>query len=390
MTENMIDYDIIGFASIALVSLLSLITAFRLKGITKIIIVALSIRILLILIGHYIHPLPDSTGDALTFESLSSKLAIDGFFNLLNIYEGPSAQFISWLIAIPYSLFGRSMLMAQSISLFFGICCIVLAWNLANKVWDKQTAIKVAWTTALFPSLVLYSVLVMREVYFCFFLLISLHGVYEWSKKETFKSFILAMSGFVGGIFFHGAIAVGAVVFLAFVSLVTFKKIFTSLINFKINFANLAIFFIFLSIVQLFLTNKFSVSYLGNFNSLLNFEIYLESTEVATRGNASWPEWTKIDSYSEVIYKAPLRSLYFVFSPFPWDVKETKHLIGMFDSFFYIYFVYLIICNIKNVWRDRGLRVILFILLAYLFVFGFGVGNFGTGIRHRSKLLSYL
>ena len=139
--------------------------------------------------------------------------------------------------------------------------------------------------------------------------------------------------------------------------------------------------------MQLFLTNKFSVSYLGNFNSLLNFEIYLESTEVATRGNASWPEWTKIDSYSEVIYKAPLRSLYFVFSPFPWDVKETKHLIGMFDSFFYIYFVYLIICNIKNVWRDRGLRVILFILLAYLFVFGFGVGNFGTGIRHRSKFV---
>ena len=87
------------------------------------------------------YSLPDSTGDALTFESLSSKLAIDGFFNLLNIYEGPSTQFISWLIAIPYSLFGRSMLMAQSISLFFGICCIVLAWNLANKVWDKQTAI---------------------------------------------------------------------------------------------------------------------------------------------------------------------------------------------------------------------------------------------------------
>ena len=53
------------------------------------------------------------------------------------------------------------------------------------------------------------------------------------------------MSGFVGGIFFHGAIAVGAVVFLAFVSLVTFKKIFTSLINFKINFAKLAIFFFF-------------------------------------------------------------------------------------------------------------------------------------------------
>tara|TARA_Y200000002_G_scaffold339231_1_gene309093 strand:+ start:76 stop:237 length:162 start_codon:yes stop_codon:yes gene_type:complete len=29
----------------------------------------------------------------------------------------------------------------------------------------------------------------------------------------------------------------------------------------------------------------------------------------------------------------------------------------------------------------------LMILLAYIFVFGLGVGNFGTGIRHRSKFV---
>ena len=203
MTGNMIDYDIIGFVSIALVSLLSILAAFRLRDVTSIIIVALSIRVILILIGHYVHPLPDSTADAVTFEGFSNRMAADGFFNLLSYYEGPSSQFISWLIAVFYSLFGRSMLMAQSISLLLGMGCIFLAWNLAKKLWDKQTAKKVAWTTALFPSLVLYSVLVMREVYFCFFLLVALHGVCDWIKKETLKSFILAMSGFVGGIFFH-------------------------------------------------------------------------------------------------------------------------------------------------------------------------------------------
>ena len=387
MTGNMIDYDMIGFASIALVSLLSILAAFRLRDITSIIIVALSIRVILILIGHYVHPLPDSTADAVTFEGISNRMAADGFFNLLSYYEGPSSQFLSWLIAVPYSLFGRSVLMAQSISLFFGISCILLAWNLSHKLWDKQTAKKVAWITALFPSLVLYSVLVMREVYFCFFLLVALHGVCDWIKKETLKSFILAMSGFVGGIFFHGAIAVGAIVFLIFVSVVTFKKILTSLINLKMNLTKLAIFLIFLGIAQLYITNKITLSYLGNFKGLSNMDKYLSSTEVATRGTASWPEWTTIQSYTEVIYKAPLRSLYFVFAPFPWDIKETKHLIGMFDSFFYMYFVYLIISNLKNIWKDRRLRIVLLMLLAYLFVFGFGVGNFGTGIRHRSKFV---
>ena len=387
MTRNMIDYDIIGFASIALVSLLSLLMALRFKEIVTIIFVALTVRIITILIGHYIHPLPDSTGDAMTFESLSSGLAADGFFNLINLYEGPSSQFISWVIAIPYSLFGRSLLMAQSISMFLGIGCIFLAWSLAKKLWDNQTAKKVAWTIALFPSLILYSVLVMREVYFCFFLLIALNGVCDWIKQENFKSFILAMSGFVGGVFFHGSMIVGAIIFLALVGGITLKKIVISLINFRINFSKLVIFLVFLGITQLYITNKIDVTYLGDFKSLKKTENYLISTNIATRGNASWPEWTKINSYTEALYKAPLRSLYFVFAPFPWDVKNTKHLIGLLDSFFYMYLVYLIFSNIKNIWRDRCLRIMLVILLAFIFVFGLGVGNFGTGIRHRSKFV---
>ena len=180
---------------------------------------------------------------------------------------------------------------------------------------------------------------------------------------------------------------VGAIVFLIFVGWVTLKKISISLINLRINFSKLVIFLIFLGITQLYITNKISVSYLGDFKSLYEMEKYLVSTNVATRGNASWPEWTKINSYTEALYKAPLRSLYFVFAPFPWDIKDTKHFIGLLDSFFYMYFVYLIISNIKNIWRDRCLRIMLVILISFIFVYGVGVGNFGTAIRHRSKFV---
>ena len=74
-----------------------------------------------------------------------------------------------------------------------------------------------------------------------------------------------------------------------------------------------------------------------------------------------------------------------MFAPFPWDVQHFKHLVGMFDSFIYLYLTFLILKNRNYIWKDPVLKIFLIILLSYIIVFGIGVGNFGTGIRHRSK-----
>jgi len=387
--------DLLGFTSIAIVSFITLLIAFRCKDISIILYTALVFRIFVILIGHYIAPLPDSTADATTFERQAWIIGQDGFFNVIKLfssptlgeYQSPISGFISWFIAIPYSLFGRSILMAQSISMFFGIACVFVGWKLSTKIWDKRAARKVAWTIALFPSLVLYSVLVLREVYVSFFLLVAIYGVYDWAKTESLKSIIIAITGFLGATLFHGSMIVGAIIFTIIVGIIYLKKMLTSLINFRINFKKTIIFLIVLISLQSFISNKIEVTYLGHFKDATNLDYLIERTNISTRGDASWPEWTKIKTNLEFFYKAPLRSIYFVFSPFPWDVKNIKHLIGMFDAFFYTYMSYLILSNIKYIWKDPCLRIILLILLGYIFVFGLGVGNFGTGIRHRSKFV---
>ena len=116
--------DLIGLNTILLVSLLFIFIGSRKPSISKIIYVALSIRVLLILLNNYVIDLPDSRKDARSYESDAWEWAQNGFSNLSNYYTGPDAEFISWMIAIPYSLFGRSILMAQSISMFFGIACV--------------------------------------------------------------------------------------------------------------------------------------------------------------------------------------------------------------------------------------------------------------------------
>ncbi len=102
-------------------------------------------------------------------------------------------------------------------------------------------------------------------------------------------------------------------------------------------------------------------------------------------GGAAYPEWTIINSPTEILYKTPVRALYFLFSPFPWDIKKKVHLVGMIDGLFYMALVFLIFRNLKVIWKDPALRIILLILFCYFLIFGIGVSNFGTGLRHRSK-----
>lgn len=381
--------DVLGFTGILLVCLLTFIISLRHPDVSKILYAGLGLRIFVLLLGHYLITLPDSTDDAWNFENKAWIWGQNDFFYALSNYTGPSPDFISWLISIPYSLFGRSLLMAQSISLFFGVASIFLCWLIAKKLWSDHIANKVGWITALFPSLILYSVLFLREVYIVFFILLALLGVVSWAKTNNLKSFILAMIGFIGATFFHGAMMIGAIAFISIVGISSLKETLKFISRGKINFKISIFLFSFVILAGLYLTNNIKVPYLGNFKSTSSIENLSIKTKLNTHGDASWPKWTIIRSVSDLFYKIPVRASYFVFGPFPWDVKKFKHLIGMFDAFLYMYLVYLIISNIRIILKDPALRIVLIILLSYILVFSVGVGNFGTSIRHRSKFVVF-
>ena len=384
--DNLLKVDLLGFTSILLVILITYLMALRWPAISKILFAALAIRVFVLLLGAYFINLPDSEMDARTFEVIGYEWSKDGFLNLPKYYPGASSYFISWIIAIPYSLFGRSMVMAQSISLMIGISSIYIGCLLTQKLWNESSAIKFGWVAALFPSLVLYSVLNMREIYVVFFVLISLHGVVGWVNTKSFKMFILAMIGFTGATFFHGGMVVGAFAFLFIILLTNFKKTLKLFFRAAIGVKTFFMFFLTLIVFVILFSGKVSFPKIGQFQGFGSIsEKILEYAGNYSSGEASFPEWIIPKKSIELVYKAPLKLVYFLFSPFPWDVKKMSLLIGMFDAVLYIYFVYLIFRNIKIILHDEKLRTILFILFSYLIVFGLVAGNFGTSIRHRLK-----
>ena len=102
--------DIIGLTGILFVSLITFLIAQLWPRVANILYVALAVRILVLLIGHYVAPLPDSTGDASSFEGEALFLSQLGFFALIGQIPPPSSGFIVWLIAIIDSITGRSIL----------------------------------------------------------------------------------------------------------------------------------------------------------------------------------------------------------------------------------------------------------------------------------------
>jgi len=162
--------DMVGLASILVVIIVIILLAKRRPEAAVILYVALALRMLTIYIGNNFFTLPDSAGDAYWFEVQAYEWSKEGFPKVLDKYPGwAESFFISYIIAIFYSITDRSVMLAQSLRLLFGTISVLITFRVAQKIWDTPTAIKIGWFAALLPSMILYSALIMREVYVTFF-----------------------------------------------------------------------------------------------------------------------------------------------------------------------------------------------------------------------------
>ena len=209
-------------------------------------------------------------------------------------------------------------------------------------------------------------------------------GLYNWTRTGSFRFAILAMFGFFGSAFFHGALIIGGVFFMIILFISSLKKTFNLLINKRIDIVSFFIIFFVFFYLQMIITNQIYIPKIGFFNDI-NLGLLVSELNTRVIGTGSYSEWTKIKSPEEFFYKLPIRVVFFLFSPLPWEINKLSHLIGMLDGLFYIFLVYLIFCNRKVIWNNPSLRVITIFLIGYLIMFAIGVGNFGAGIRHRSK-----
>ena len=104
-------------------------------------------------------------------------------------------------------------------------------------------------------------------------------------------------------------------------------------------------------------------------------------------GDAAYPTWVVAENAMQFFLLLVPKLSYFLFSPFPWDISKFKHVIGLLDGVVYI-MLFLSIYSHRKYIKSNPQALLLFVFVIFLsLVFSIAVGNFGTGLRHRSKIL---
>ena len=179
------------------------------------------------------------------------------------------------------------------------------------------------------------------------------------------------------------------ILFIIFAIIKNLKKTLNNLINGTINFKVLIFFLVFIFSLTYLFSNNITIPKIGSVTNIDNLKKeILKKNLVSHRGNAKYPDWVTAKSEIELIYKIPLKGIYLMFSPLPWDIKNAGHFLGFFDGLFFMLMVYFIFKNRKVIFSDPALKIILFTLIGFVLVYGVATGNFGTAFRHRTKFVA--
>jgi len=387
-------YDMETFLGIVFTLIVICITIWlsnKHKEIALAILLAFVFRMIASLINLYVVTLPDGGIDATGFEYKAWMWGKDGLIEaILHFFDHGLIWAYSNFASLLYAIFGRNPFILQSISVLAGTYCVVLVWKISLEVWGMQRVAKLsAWLVALSPILILYSSLTMREVFITLLLLYGMFYVILWVKTKQIINAIIALLAFFLQILFHPGVATASVLFLSMFFLYYIKLFFTRIMDHsKIDIQSLLVilFCAMLGIYTVFSAETLTLPYSGWLDILEPGKL-IKRTSIMATGDASYPAWLIADSFLQFLFLLIPKMLYFLFSPFPWDISEFKHVVGMFDGVVFI-LLFISIYGHRQYIKSCPPALILMLFVIFLsLIFSIAVGNFGTGIRHRSKIL---
>ena len=345
----------------------------------KPILVGLLLRILLLyfdLYGRNIYLLPNSGVDSEWFYK-QGILAADG----LNTVHG---AFYTMLGRI-FSVVGDSRLFVQFILMLFSIIAIIMtARTLVELGVDSETRVSTIYLLSLLPNFAILSSLFLRESVVTMFGAISLFYFVKWIVRAKYFYLIPAIVAVLLGSTFHSGIigmALGYIVVLIIYNpsqkraVISIKNVVPTIV---------------IAFTLLYLFNNYSELFFGKMLRLTTADSIDEIANVTSGGGSSYAAYVgNSSSVRNMIVYTPLRLVFFLGSPFIWQIRGISDIIAIvFNASFYLFALFRSVNYLRrkeNI-RKSVVACILIVGIMTAFIFAWGVTNTGTAIRHRDKM----
>jgi hypothetical protein len=293
-----------------------------------------------------------------------------------------------FLMALLYYFVGRSSLMIQVINAFLGTLVILYAWKLATIVGgDDRTARRAAWVVALFPSIILHSGMLLREVAVTLPLTVGVYHLAAWHRRRRSSNAVCAAAALLTSMAFHsGAFAV----ILALTVWVAGSWVRAVVLRRPRLVLRTSAALVLAGAVVVFAAEtgwgmeKFRAIDMSDLGSLSRTQ------EHAARGRTAYLQDLRANTLPELFLQSPVRAAYFLFAPFPWMTSGVRDAIGLVDALLFLWLGVRLLRGKKLLRENPTALMVVALFAAMAFTFALGVSNYGTAFRHRNKMLPML
>ncbi|AMD00644.1 hypothetical protein [Halomonas chromatireducens] len=337
---------------------------------------------------------PGATADAARFVSHAQHYASRDWQSLFDNIPLWHSSYYAWLGGVIQKVVGESSLFLLSTNFFFGHVVVAVTGIISYQLWGKRAAVVAALIMALYPFGAFNSILAMREEVAIMFFLMGLYFYVRWVAGKSLLGLLW------GGLLFGVAVLLHPGWVSAFIGVAAYLFYFlyrNLFIDRPRLVTRLYAFKMLLSIGMLaFSLGMVTVG--GGINLGKGIEVGGASEEgiggaIEQRfsrealGGSAYPGFIAQGNPYTQPWLIPARVVYFHFSPFPWDIRSPRHLLGLVSSVLYWFLAWRVYRGWPQLKAREECVALLFIFGAVTFVFAIGVTNVGTAIRHKTKLL---
>lgn len=398
ITKNIIDYNITQYIFLAInILLVGIYIGMKTcnKKVFYIIYIGFIIRIILMFIDIEIMQLPFSGGDTWSFHNAGLKIADALPETLLESPYGVYAQFVG----IIYYLFGGPVkVFAQHINIVVFIAAVIKILDIfklydISDIWIEKALLLYV---IIMPSSLFQSSILLREVFIIFLLASSTCEMLKWIKdNHLIHIFISYVYVFLAATLHSGVLSIGIAYAIIFAIYMPQSKEFK--ITAKSLIVLLLVFIVAIIGFKMFGEEFVHLNSISSIDSIIDM---VNRSEIAQQSGSGYLKNVEIIGVIGLIIIIPIKLVYFLFSPMPWQVRGGIDLMTILldSSFYFIAFKSFIQMKKekgkipKNIYNIVKILFITYIIMSI----PFSLGTFaaGTAIRHRFKgsyiiLISY-
>lgn len=361
---------------VGLYLLVSLFVYFKIKKyeVSGPFLVCVLVKLGLCIAGVFV-ALPFTGKDSMNFQNRAvqwSSLSVPDIFLTIDITK---SYVISSLVAFLYKAMEPFVAIPIFMNGIIGVLMFYYAIKLSYEIWRARPGWFFAIIIATHAMLNVHSAIFLRENLIGLLILLSAYYLAKYANGEKgalypYLAFCILASFFHGGmLIFILGLPIYLVIYNGRMSFL--KKVLVSALVGGLAFISLQ--YMNINKIDTFVENGIDV------------ETIVRIEEGRQEAGTAYLTNLKPSHVYDIFWQAPIRIFYLLFKPFPWDVSSIGHVLVFFDALLWMYTFALIVKNRKSIKNNPAALVVLISCIIAIAAFAYGTGNYGTGVRHRTK-----